>query len=355
MKTSARQSQASEDDGGDTMARVKTSDEARGIALKNRGARGQTKGQLKRIVGGCLLALLVGSLVALTIAYISFRKDLRAARSRLADIPSQVYSSKYGDIEYLLAGEGPTVLVSHGVTGGVDQGMALTHEFAMFAPHYRFLYVSRFGYLKSSLPKGASARLQAAAYKELLDHLGVDMTFVFGNSAGGPSAMWFAADYPERTKGLILASSAVPGVKVASAPGPVFKNDFVYWLAVKAVPGMLLKMFVPKSYSLTASERDFLVKNAFVAGLPISARSEGVLFDNKVSTPSVTEIPFESIIAPTLIIHAVDDPAPPIEGAREVAERIPGSKLVTLDGGHFLLRHAQEIQRLTGEFIASNQ
>jgi hypothetical protein len=38
-----------------------------------------------------------------------------------------------------------------------------------------------------------------------------------------------------------------------------------------------------------------------------------------------------------------------------VAERIPGSRLVTLDGGHFLLGHAQEIQRLTGDFIAGNQ
>lgn len=328
---------------------------ASGIAPKDRGARKRAKGRPRRVVGICVLGLLVGSLVALTMAYVSFRTDLRAARSRLARIPTQVYSSKYGDIEYLLAGEGPTVLVSHGVTGGVDQGMALTHEFAMFGPQYRFLYVSRFGYLKSSLPKGASARLQAAAYKELLDHLDIDRTFVLGNSAGGPSAMWFCADYPERTKGLILASSAVPGAKVASAPDVVFKNDFAYWLAIKTVPGLLLKMFVPKSYSLTASERDFLVKNAFVAGLPISARSEGVLFDNKVSTPSVTEIPFESISAPTLIIHAADDPAPPIEGAREVAGRIPDSRLVTLDGGHLLLRHAQEIQRLTGDFIVSNQ
>jgi pimeloyl-ACP methyl ester carboxylesterase len=69
----------------------------------------------------------------------------------------------------------------------------------------------------------------------------------------------------------------------------------------------------------------------------------------------VKSVPVRGIIAPTLIIHAADDPAPPIEGAREVAERIPGSRLVTLDGGHLLLGHAQEIQRLTGDFIAGNQ
>ena len=141
------------------------------------------------------------------VVYVSFHRDVRAARARIEQIPSQVYASKFGDIEYLLAGEGPTVLISHGVTGGVDQGMRLAGgQFDQFGNGYRFLYVSRFGYLKSALPKDASARLQAAAYKELLDHLGIVEVFVYGNSAGAPSAMWFAADYPDRTRGLVLSS-----------------------------------------------------------------------------------------------------------------------------------------------------
>jgi pimeloyl-ACP methyl ester carboxylesterase len=55
--------------------------------------------------------------------------------------------------------------------------------------------VSRFGYLRSTLPPDASARRPAVAYRERLDSLEIDRVFVFGNSAGGPSAMWFAIDY----------------------------------------------------------------------------------------------------------------------------------------------------------------
>jgi len=309
-------------------------------------------GGFRRIVMRVLLGVLVLVLAGIGGAYIAFRRDLGAARGRLAHIPTKVFASKHGDIEYLLAGDGPTVLISHGVTGGIDQGMALTHEFGMLGEGYRFLYVSRFGYLRSSMPAHASARLQAAAYRELLDHLGIDKVFVYGNSGGGPSVMWFAVDYPERTKGLILQSSAVPGAEIAATPPLVMKHDFAYWLAVKALPGTLLTIFVPKGFPMTDDERRSYVRDVFEASLPISRRSKGIAFDNGVSTPSVGEIPFERITAPTLILHAVDDPAPPIAGAREVARRIPGSRLVELDGGHFLIGHERECRHTIGEFVA---
>jgi len=326
-----------------------------GKTSENQGRTGEPrpKGRLRTLVKRALLVALALALAGLSIAYIVFRRDLSAARSRLAHIPTQVYASKYGDIEYRLAGEGPTVLISHGVTGGIDQGMALTTTFGMFPRGYRFLYVSRFGYLKSSMPAHASARLQAAAYRELLDHLGIEKVFVFGNSAGGTSAMWFGVDYPERTRGLILQSSAVPGVEIASMPPLVMKYDFAYWLAVKTLPKTLLSIFVPKGFPITEKEEDSCVRNVFEAALPISERSRGIAFDNQVSTPSVDDIPFERITAPTLILHATDDPAPPIEGAREVKRRVPRSQLVELDGGHFLLRHEQEIQDAISAFVAA--
>jgi pimeloyl-ACP methyl ester carboxylesterase len=300
------------------------------------------------------IVLVVAAAVFSALVLSAYWRDIRSARARVGKIPSKVYESKYGDIEYLIAGEGPTVLISHGVTGGIDQGMQLAGgEFDQFGKGYRFLYVSRFGYLKSALPENASARLQAAAYKELLDHLGGGKIFVYGNSAGAPSAMWFAADYSDRTRGLILSSSAVPQ-KEPPAPPPamIFRSDFVYWAIVKAAPSMLLDIFVPKSIRLTPEERSFFIKNAFEWALPVSVRSQGILFDNGVSTPSVNEVPFEKIMVPTLIVHAVDDPAPPIEGAREIARRVANSRLVELDGGHLLVRH--DIRPVVRQFLSAN-
>jgi hypothetical protein len=82
------------------------------------------------------IAILAGTWV-----YASYHRDVRAASARLESIPTRVCRSQVGDVEYLLAGDGPTVLVSHGVTGGIDQGMPFSGTFGFFGSGYRFPYV----------------------------------------------------------------------------------------------------------------------------------------------------------------------------------------------------------------------
>jgi pimeloyl-ACP methyl ester carboxylesterase len=158
---------------------------------------------------------------------------------------------------------------------------------------YQFIYVSRFGYLGSDLPDEATPRTQAAAYRDLLDHLSIDRVFVVGNSAGGPSAMWFAIDHPGRTNGLILLSSAVPGPEAEYIPELVAKHDFIYWAAVKTAPGKLLGLLLPDSVIAEMSEdqKDFVIRNAFIASMPISERTDGIVFDSQVSLRVSTRCP----------------------------------------------------------------
>lgn len=249
-------------------------------------------------------------------------------------------------------------MISHGVTGGIDQGIGLGNMY--LGPGYRYLYLSRFGYLKSSFPDNPSARLQAKAYKDLLDYLGIDSVFILGNSAGGTSAIHFAIDNPERCKGLILVSSVVPGNTKALPPEPVMKVvfgcDFIYWSTIKLFGRNMLHMFVPKSVDneLSKPQREDLINNILFAGFPISYRTKGVLFDTYISNTSINEdIPFERIKSPALVIHAIDDPAPPFEGARNISKRIPDCELVTFEfGGHLILNHEQEIKKSIRLFIS---
>jgi len=97
-----------------------------------------------------------------------------------------------------------------------------------------------------------------------------------------------------------------------------------------------------------------LVNNIFLAGFPISCRTKGVLFDTYISNTSINEdIPFETIKSPALVIHAIDDPAPPIEGARKISAIIPDCDLVTFEvGGHLILDHEQEIKNSIHLFIS---
>jgi len=138
-----------------------------------------------------------------------------------------LHSNQFGDIEYRVVGQRPPVLVSHGITGAVDQAENLVTRWRNFTPAYRFVFVSRFGYLRSSMPNGATPRTQAEAFAALLDHLGIGPVTVAGNSAGG-AAMWFAVEFPQRTQGLILISSAVPGPVPDPIPKLVTQHDFLY-------------------------------------------------------------------------------------------------------------------------------
>jgi pimeloyl-ACP methyl ester carboxylesterase len=310
-----------------------------------------------------IVLIIIGIIVVVSIILIliTYNRALSVSSSGIDSIKSSIFKSSEGDIEYILEGSGPVILISHGVTGGIDQGIGLVDMY--IGKDYRYLYISRFGYLKSSFPDNPSAKLQARAYKELLDYLGIDSVFMFGNSAGGPSAIHFAIDYPERCKGLILVSSAVPGNTKPLPPEPVMKVvfgcDFIYWSAIKLFGRNMLQMFVPGPVlkKLSKPERKELINDIFLAGFPISYRSKGVMFDTYVSNPSIDEgIAFESITSPSLVIHAVDDPAPPVEGAREISARIPGCELITSGvGGHLILGHEKEIKKSVSLFISRNK
>ena len=68
-------------------------------------------------------------------------------------------------------GEGEPILIVHGAEGGFDQGMDMTG--AMAGSGYQIITPSRFGYLRSTMPDNPTTAMQADAYAQLLDHLGI--------------------------------------------------------------------------------------------------------------------------------------------------------------------------------------
>ena len=85
----------------------------------------------------------------------------------------------------------------------------------------------------------------------------------------------------------------------------------------------------------------------------ICKRSKGTIFDMFVSNPSInTDVPFENIKSPTLILNAKDDPATRIEGAITISSEIKTSFLVILESsGHLLLDKEDEVQSYIEDFI----
>ena len=96
--------------------------------------------------------------------------DLADARARLLG-RSLTMAMSFGILEYAQIGKGEPILVVHGSGGGFDQ--ALDMAGALAEPWLSTDRPSRFGYLRSSLPAHLSTAMQADAYVELLDHLGI--------------------------------------------------------------------------------------------------------------------------------------------------------------------------------------
>lgn len=288
-------------------------------------------------------------------AMASYREDMRRAWDRINSFPTRRLQTRFGTVEYADQGEGLPLLVSHGVLGchvdSVDGWANLPGSgFRVIAP-------SRFGYFGSTLPQGATPADQADAYGLLLDHLGVDRAVVIGYSAGSGSVLEFALRHPQRVIGLILASCRLGGgVTLGKAFAPLFRlaysADLLFWVFKKLMPTAFSQMMgIPKGYRPSPREAEAMAASRELL-FPLKPRRDGAVFDGFVSNLVADRFPFEQLTVPTLVISARDDPLAPYRFAVKAASRIPGARLVTIDGGgHFFMGHDAEVRTEIGTFV----
>jgi 2-hydroxy-6-oxonona-2,4-dienedioate hydrolase len=296
-------------------------------------------GTLTRVLAGVGAATVVAGVVTA----VAYRRDMAAAHERVRG-HSQVLPSPFGDIEFSQGGRGPAVLVVHGSGGGFDQGELIVR--AVLDDRVHWIAPSRFGYLRSTHVAGATFDDQARAFAFLLDHLRIERVALVALSHGGPSALLFAALYPERVTSLTLlsagvASSADPAQQQANRQGDaltwIFQRDYRYWaittafrrrfLSVMGVSGEVIERLTPPQRALADEVIDGMN--------PVSRRAAGVRFDNQAAMPNAR---IAAIRAPTLIVHAKDDTLQQFRNAEFAAASIPGAELLRFErGGHLVL------------------
>ena len=295
-------------------------------------------------------ALLFCALLALSVL------ALADTRKRIAELEAErsLAQTRHGEIEYVSWGEGPPVLVVHGAGGGFDQGRLLAR--AIGGDAFRWISVSRFGYLGSAMPDEASTAAQAEAFVDLLDALGVERVSILAMSGGVPPSLKFAEMFPERVDRMMLLSSApftpfTPAVEDRPIPtwaySALLGNDVVYWALTKVARDQLAEAFDARadlSEGLSDEEALF-VRDLIDTFLPASRRIDGVNNEGAAVDPAVT-YDLEDIRAEVLIVHARDDRLNPFEVGETIEARIPRSRFLALDrGGHLLLGHHAELRR----------
>jgi len=284
-----------------------------------------------------------------------FASAMRTAEARVGQLDQSELRTPDGTVRYVDTGAGAPVLLVHGIFGGAD---AALRQLGPFVPDgFRIIAPSRFGYLGSTLPAGASPARQADAFAALLDELGIEKTAVVAACTGAASALRLAIRHPERVSALVLVSSSGPGVQYYRRPLPravaaaLWGSNRLMWLARHRFTRMRA---VRTGWSPRTADRAGV--GAELDGLfPVDRRVDGALFDAFVSNPDINHgYDFGRITAPTLIVHARDDALAPRWCAVGLSELIPTARLLVVeDGGHLMLGDHPEVITETQALLRS--
>lgn len=262
-----------------------------------------------------------------------------------------------GWIQYKAQGDsGPVLLYIHGSPGGFDQTIDAGENYCVLTP-------SRPGYLGTDISSGRSPEEQAQCFKALIDAMKIDKVFVMGVSGGGPSAMHFAAKYPENTYGLILFEAVTHSQDFTKEDEELIKAwdmDLFIQLAYMSFfdANRLASMMLPnkdnRTRLLSKQENINKLKRIVWSIWPISRRRNGIKNDYKQFTN--LNIPYGSISAPTLIIHGDEDKNVDIEHAQFANKKIKDSLLYKVLGGDHMMHatHSDEIEEQIETFISNN-
>lgn len=276
-----------------------------------------------------------------------------------------------GAVQCAVAGEGPAILAIHGGMGGHDQSWLLARALAATLSDKRVVAVSRPGYLGSPLALGASPDEQADVYAALLDALGISAAAVVAVSAGGPSALQFAARYALRCRSLVLISACTG--QLQTPPEIAARLRMMRHLA--RLPGLpaILKWRAernPQAAARRAIPDDALRERTLhhpEAGLLLHALQSSVFAHLHARIPGTVndiaqfaapgKLAVASVSAPTLVVHGRADNVVPFSHAENACREIPQAQLLALaDGGHVsLFTHLDTVRKEVEPFLDAHE
>ncbi len=249
---------------------------------------------------------------------------------------SHIAQTLKGQIEYVVKGEGRTCLLLHGGHSNCFESFG-TEE--ILAAGMSALVPSRPGYGRTPASVGASASEAAEALVALLDERSLDKVSVVAISAGGPTGLYLAANYPERVDKLVLESSVTtqwlkPNDALYKTARRMFhpRVQNVTWgtlrTFVQLTPRLIYKQMIPsftklatKDVSSSLTDKD---KAAFKTMLMHLSSGQGFMLDIDQNVP--TEV-LEKITVPTLIVHSRNDNSVSFEHPLHAQKYIEDSEL----------------------------
>jgi class 3 adenylate cyclase len=284
--------------------------------------------------------------------------------------PSMTPEARYarsGDVSiaYTVVGDGPFDLL-------YIQGFVSHAEFAWRVPAYaeylnglasfsRFIFVDKRGTGMSDRVEGApSLETRMDDVRAVMDAAGSARAAIMGVSEGTPMSILFAATYPERVLALVLQ---------AGAPRFVWAPDFPFAPSVDEYDREVRQMvdawgtpeFLEETVAVMAPSYDEESRRAFADYIRLSASPGAAAALERMNRDIDVRHVLPAVRAPTLVLNLTGDSDEIVHGSRYMAERIPGARLVPVEGqGHIpgpgnVERFVAEIRRFLETAVTAEQ
>jgi pimeloyl-ACP methyl ester carboxylesterase len=246
-------------------------------------------------------------------------------------------------VSYRTEGEGPVVVLVHGITGNSENWRAVM---PWLAERYTVLAPDLVGHGGSAKPRGDySLGAYASGVRDLMIALGHERATIVGHSLGGGVAMQLAYQFPERCERLVLVSSGGLGrevnplLRAATLPGselvlPILASTRVLD-AGRGVSRLLGRVGLRAGTDLEemarghASLADADARRAFVHTLRSIVEPQG-------QRVSAMDRLYLSAAVPSMVVWGGRDGVIPPSHARAAHRQMPGSRLeIFPDAGHY--------------------
>ena len=251
------------------------------------------------------------------------------------------------EIYYEESGRGEPLLLVPGLSG---QGSFWSPQVVDLARDFRVVIHDHRGAGQSTHSRITySVEQMADDVLKLMDALRIETAHFVGHSTGGAIGQVIALDHPRRLRSLVLSATW-------AGPDPYFRRVFesrkevLQTLGLEAYLRASALFLMPPAW-VSANDRVLTEQHraALAGAAPIevmTSRIDAIVRHDRRAR-------LGDIRVPTLVIVAQDDMITPRFYSDELASRVPGAKLVVLDGGgHFApVAAADSYNRAVGGFL----
>jgi pimeloyl-ACP methyl ester carboxylesterase len=187
----------------------------------------------------------------------------------------------------------------------------------------------------------------------LLDALEIESAHVMGISMGGMIAQELALRHPERVRTLTLGCTYAGGEGSALTEPEVTQHLAELLMTGRTEEALRAGFSYNVSRDFASDPRNFELVKQVAAELPASL--DILLLQVQAVSSHDTSQRLGEIAVPTLVIHGSEDQMLSVSNAHHIAERIPGARLVVMEGvGHaFWWERPERSAQLVRELAAT--